>query len=111
MLRNFRFVTNEPVVFGYDRKTRFRDITDGTSNTIMITETNDVDIPWAAGVRTLKSLTQEPYVNGPDGIGSPTPGGCNVLMADGSVRFISEDIDPEMMRRLAAMADGKVVGF
>jgi prepilin-type processing-associated H-X9-DG protein len=98
-------------VFGYDRKTRFRDITDGTSNTIMITETNDVDIPWAAGVRTLKSLTQEPYVNGPDGIGSPTPGGCNVLMADGSVRFISEDIDPEMMRRLAAMADGKVVGF
>ena len=98
-------------IFGYDRKTRFRDVLDGTSNTIMLTETNEVDIPWAAGGRTLKSLTQEPYVNGPDGIGSPTPGGCNVLMADGSVRFISEDIDPEMMRRLAAMADGKVVGF
>ena len=60
---------------------------------------------------TLKSLTQEPYINGPDGIGSPTPGGCNVLFADGSVRFISEDIDPEMMRRLAAIADGKRVDF
>jgi prepilin-type processing-associated H-X9-DG protein len=98
-------------IFGYDRKTRFRDVLDGTSNTIMLTETNEVDIPWAAGGQTLKSLTQEPYINGPDGIGSPTPGGCNVLMADGSVRFISEHTDPEMMRRLAAMADGKVVDF
>ena len=98
-------------VFGYDRKTRFRDILDGTSNTIMITESNDANIPWAAGGQTLKSLTQEPYINGPDGIGSPTPGGCNVLFADGSVRFISEDIDPEMMRRLAAIADGKRVDF
>ncbi|MCP4506467.1 MAG: DUF1559 domain-containing protein [Fuerstiella sp.] len=98
-------------IFGYDRKTRFRDILDGTSNTVMMTETNDTEIPWAAGGHTLKSLTQEPYINGPDGIGSPTPGGCNVLMADGSVRFISEHIDPEMMRRLAAMADGKIIEF
>ncbi|MEO2015352.1 MAG: DUF1559 domain-containing protein [Fuerstiella sp.] len=98
-------------IFGYDRKTRFRDVLDGTSNTIMMTETNDADIPWAAGGRTLKSLTQEPYINGLDGIGSPTPDGCNVLMADGSVRFISEDIDPETMRRLAAMADGRPVDF
>ena len=98
-------------VFGYDRKTGFRDILDGTSNTIMMTETNEANIPWAAGGRTLKSLTQEPYVNGPDGIGSPTPGGCNVLMADGSIHFISEDIDPEVLRRLAAMADGKLVEF
>ncbi len=98
-------------IFGYDRKTGIRDIRDGTSNTIMMTETNDADIPWAAGGRTLKSLTQEPYINGPDGIGSPTPGGCHVLMADGSVRFVSDDIDPETMRRMAAMADGKVVGF
>lgn len=97
-------------IFGYDRKTRFRDILDGTSNTIMITETTDAGIPWAAGGQTLKSLTQEPYINGPDGIGGPSPGGCNVLFADGSVRFISDFIDAETMRRLAAKADGKVVG-
>ena len=99
-------------VFGYDRKTRFRDITDGSSNTIMMTETLDNDIPWAAGSQTLKSLTQEPYINGLDGIGGPSVGGCNVLMADGSVMFISDNIDGETMRRLSAMADGKVVnGF
>lgn len=99
-------------IFGYDRKTSFRDITDGSSNTIMMTETNETKIPWAAGGKTLKSLTQEPYINGPDGIGGPYPGGCHVLMADGSVRFISENIDAETMRRLSAMADGKVIrGF
>lgn len=97
-------------IFGYDRKTRLRDMTDGTSNTIMITETTEANIPWAAGGQTLKSLTQEPYVNGPDGVGGPSIGGCNVLMGDGSVRFISENIDPETMRRLSAMADGKVIG-
>lgn len=97
-------------VFGINRKTRIRDITDGTSNTVMISESNQQDIPWAAGSRTLKSLTQEPYINGPDGIGGPSPGGCNMLMADGSVRFVSENVDPEVMRRLAAMADGKPVG-
>ena len=97
-------------MFGYDRKTRFRDVTDGTSNTIMLTETTDTDIPWAQGGRTLKSLTQEPYINGPDGIGSRFAGGCNVLLGDGSVRFVSENIDAEVMRRLSAMADAQEIG-
>lgn len=97
-------------MFGYDRKTRFRDVTDGLSNTIMMTETTDTGIPWAAGGQTLKSLTEEPYINGVDGIGGPSPGGCQVLIGDGSIRFISENIDPEVMRRLSAMADGKVIG-
>ncbi|MEZ6124919.1 MAG: DUF1559 domain-containing protein [Planctomycetaceae bacterium] len=99
-------------IFGHDRKTRIRDVLDGTSNTIMMTETSETGIPWAQGSVTLKSLTQEPYINGPDGIGGPSRGGCNVLFADGSVRFISENIDPETMRRLSAMQDGKPVdGF
>lgn len=97
-------------IFGYDRKTSFRDITDGSSNTIMMTETSDDDIPWAQGARTLKSLTQEPYINGPDGIGGPSPGGCNILLSDGSVRFVSENIDPAVMRALSTMSGGEVIG-
>lgn len=98
-------------LFGINRKTRFRDVTDGLSNTAMMTETTETDIPWAAGAKGIRALTQEPYINGPDGIGGPYPGGCNVLFADGSVRFISENIDPETMRRIAAMADGKPLGI
>lgn len=97
-------------MFGYDRKTRFADVRDGLSNTVMMTETSEAGIPWAQGGRTLKSLTQEPYINGPDGIGGPFKGGCHVLMGDGSVHFVSENIDPEVFRRMAAMGDGKVLG-
>ncbi len=97
-------------MFGYDRKTRLRDVTDGLSNTVMMTETNIAETRWAAGGQTLKSLTQEPYINGIDGIGGPSPGGCQMLLGDGSVRFVSESVDPEVMRRMSTMAGGKPVG-
>jgi prepilin-type processing-associated H-X9-DG protein len=98
-------------VFGYDRKTRIRDITDGTSNTMMISEASGQFGPWAAGGKsTLRSLTQKPYINGPDGIGGPYTGGCNVLFADGSVRFISENIDPSLFEALSTIAGGEVIG-
>ena len=98
-------------VFGYNRKTRFADITDGTSNTIAITEASDDFGPWAQGGRsTLRGLTEEPYINGPDGIGSPFPGGMNAGLTDGSVRFISENIDPEVFKALITIRGGERIG-
>ena len=38
--------------------------------------------------------------------GSQHPGGAQFLLADGSVRLISENIDVEMYRRLGARKDG-----
>jgi hypothetical protein len=64
--------------------------------------------PWAQGGKaTLRSLTKKPYINGPDGIGSKSPGGCHVLLGDGAVRFISENIDAEVMEALSTMAGGE----
>src|SRR5262249_36344229 len=40
--------------------------------------------------------------------GSWHPGGCNFLIGDGSVRFISEGTPVTTMNLLAAMADGEV---
>lgn len=97
-------------MFGNNRKTRFRDVTDGLSNTVWLSESNDGDIPWAQGGRTLKGFSQQPYINGPDGIGGPSPGGCNMGMADGSVRFLSENIDPSILEALATKAGGEVIG-
>jgi hypothetical protein len=92
-------------VFGYDRKTRFRDIKDGTSNTIGVTEASKDFGNWAQGGKsTIRSLTKKPYVNGPDGIGSPFRGGMNVLLMDGSVRFISENIDAGILEALMTIA-------
>ncbi len=96
-------------IFSYVRKTGFREITDGTSNTMMVAEASRSGAPWTAATQTVRPLTQQPYINGPDGIGGPYVGGCNVAFADGSVRFLSEDIDPNVMEALSTIAGGEVV--
>lgn len=97
-------------VFGYDRKTRFRDITDGTSNTVMVAESNGLSGPWGqGGPATVVPFTQHPYINGPDGVGGPFRGGCHFLMADGAVRFVSENIDASVVEKLTTIQGGEVV--
>ncbi len=98
-------------VFGYNRTTRIRDITDGTSNTVMVSEAAKNLGPWAAGGEsTIRALTKKPYINGPDGLGGFHQGGCLMLMGDGSVHFISENIDPNTMEALSTIAGGEVIG-
>lgn len=97
--------------FGYNRTTRFRDVTDGTSNTICVTEASQDFGKWAQGGNsTIRCLTKQPYINGPDGIGSPFQGGMNALFLDGSVRFISENIAPSIMEALITISGGEVIG-
>lgn len=96
--------------FGYDRVTRIRDITDGTSSTAMISESSRNPGPWAAGGRpTIRALTAQPYINGPDGIGDSHPGGVLIGMADGSVHFISDRIDPKTMEAMVTIQGGESV--
>jgi prepilin-type N-terminal cleavage/methylation domain-containing protein len=37
-------------------------------------------------------------------------GGCHALLGDGTVRFISENIDTQIIRRLSDPADGEILG-
>lgn len=41
---------------------------------------------------------------------SEHPGGCHMLMADGSANFMNESIDLETHRRLGARGDGEIIG-
>jgi len=43
-------------------------------------------------------------------VGSMHMGGLNVVMADGSVRFVSESLDIAVRRNVSRIADGSVVG-
>ena len=97
-------------VFGYNRKTRIADIHDGTSNTIMVAESTGFTGPWGqGGASTIRAFTQQPYINGPDGIGGPYRGGCHVLLSDGSVRFVSENIDGKTIEALSTIQGGEVL--
>ncbi len=97
-------------VFGYERQTRQQDLVRGGANTIAVMGVQDRCGPWAQGGRsTVRPLTQRPYINGPDGFGSGQADGMVVGMADGSARFLSDKIDPEILEKLVAVHGGDKV--
>lgn len=118
-------------------RTGFRDITDGTSNTIMIAETREqkasvwidgttaaVAARWVALVPPTYagdtvSINYEPYFQGgvfPNSIGqnwgpsSFHEGGAQHLLCDGSVQFLSENLDVNLYDSLTTRSGGEVVG-
>ena len=113
-------------IFSPNSATGFMAIRDGTSNTIMIGELQRLDgsVPqrtsqdgWAlGGVATLfttaMSETGGTYQTGGlnnlffESPGSDHPGGAHFGLADGAVRFFSENIDKQTFYYLGAMTDG-----
>ncbi|MBI5758262.1 MAG: hypothetical protein HZA46_07080 [Planctomycetales bacterium] len=93
-------------VFGDERQTRLDDIADGTSETLLLAGVAEKLGSWAAGgSATVRPFTREPFVNGPDGFGTGKPNSMFVLLADGSVRTLAADTDPDIIRRLATIND------
>ena len=97
-------------VFGYGRQTRQQDLARGGANTIAVLGVQDQCGPWAQGGRaTVRSLTRQPYINGPDGFGSGQADGMVVGYADGHAGFLSKNIDPHVMEQLASVHSGDQV--
>ncbi len=97
-------------IFAYERQTRMRDITDGTSNTAMVVEVIKEIGPWAQGGKaTIRPFIKKPYFKGPDGIGGPQPKVNGVLFGDGSVRMVSDNVDASVVEAIATMGGGEVV--
>lgn len=134
--------------FGANSKRGFRDMTDGSSNCIVVGErytpqassaTAAVigDASWVgatdngAGGATATpwpSILGQAMVLGEatnpinylytgsnarplsTGFGSTHTGGCHFLMGDGTVRFISQNINANTLRSLSRVNDGNVIG-
>ncbi len=129
--------------------TRMRDITDGSSNTMIVGEqsgqvgTRDIRAnyhggwagftttvqphvmtgsPWGSGTTTLRYPINAGTAVCAGGSGCDTTydgntvlssfhtGGTQALLADGSVHFLSENINMDTFRRLGARNDGQVIG-
>ena len=76
---------------------------------------NDGDDIWANGanLNTIGTPIQMGGHGGGDGQAGPKSmhvGGVHALMADGSVKFINQNLDSNTMRNLIGVADGNVVG-
>jgi hypothetical protein len=98
-------------MFAYNRSTRVADVTDGLSNTLMVGDISKDRGPWLQGGKaTIRPFVDKPYINGPDGWGGIHAGGGQFLLGDGTVRFISQNIDPKVMEALITIRGGEVVG-
>ncbi|HVC94407.1 MAG TPA: DUF1559 domain-containing protein [Pirellulales bacterium] len=85
----------------------FKDITDGTSNTILIVESNDDRAVIWTRPDDLPVDLDRPQA----GLGELPGGWFLAAVADGSVQSIHVDSDPETLRRLFLRADGKPVDW
>jgi prepilin-type N-terminal cleavage/methylation domain-containing protein len=111
--------------FFHNSKVRMADITDGTSNTLMVGERRtDRMLGWystwpgmiaegeEAFQRILGAADHPP--NDPlmhfDDFSSQHTGGAQFVLGDGSVRFISANIDGNVYRAIATIAGGETVG-
>jgi hypothetical protein len=84
------------------------DITDGVSHTILGGEMSKSGIHWMEP-RDLHLTRMSFRINDKHQVGlrSNHPGGANVEFADGSSRFLSNDINPEVLKALTTIAGGE----
>lgn len=125
-------------MFGVNSRSKMRDLVDGTSNTVAMVETTlDVDdgetqswgcsshvgqginLTASRGINNFRCCAwrtppDAQYQYGRNGEwgepGSLHQGGIQVVMGDGAVRFISENIDATLRNRLAWISDGQPLG-
>jgi prepilin-type processing-associated H-X9-DG protein len=100
---DYLFVTGTQTIFEAGKTTKFSDIIDGTSNTIMVVEVKSSGVSWAEPGKDLdlsmvKALPQGNH-----------PGGNIVGFADGSVRFVSKNVTPANIHALATKNGGEAV--
>lgn len=86
------------------RPVRLTEVSDGTANTIMLVHARD-QMPWAAPPELRYSPNAPLPALGHPGL----PKGTNVLMADGSVRFLRADTPEPVVRGLITRSGGEQI--
>jgi prepilin-type processing-associated H-X9-DG protein len=101
----YQVIVGKNAIFEKDQDVGVVDVTDGTSNTLLVVEAKD-GVSWTKP----DDLTFDPAA-APSlcGAASAHPGGFNAAMGDGSVRFIRETIDPKKFRFMITRNQGEIL--
>jgi hypothetical protein len=104
-MTNYLTVRGKDTMFPGEKAIGVADVTDGLSNTIMIVEVSDRKaVPW-----TKPDDFEFNEKSPADGLLGLWHGGFLAAMADGSVRFFSETLDPKVLRDLFIRNDGNPI--
>jgi prepilin-type processing-associated H-X9-DG protein len=96
--------------FGYERELRLADIQGRSSMLMMAAETSEVSGSWTAGgPDTVRGLEPNAalYLGVGGQLGGLHRGGANALFADGSVRFLANDMRPKEFEMMATLHRGE----
>lgn len=111
---DYAALVGDETAFPSGRTVTFNEIADGTSHTLLIVEAAQMGIRWAEPKDIDVPFASEKVRGQRKGGGPLNPllssehaGGAHALLADGSVRFISENIDPEILRGMTTRAGGE----
>lgn len=128
---SYRYSTiSQYAPFGADGAAKIRDITDGTSNTVLMGEKlmkphnsdyyatywNQATYYSAIGVYAYSSYYNRRYSSsGPNykylyNASSQHPGGAHLLFGDGRVRMVSENVSRTVLQAIGTPRRGEVVG-
>ena len=103
---NYLVAAGKGTIFAGKEGASFRDILDGSSSTIMLVEANDDQAVEWTKPSDLEYNPDMPM----SGLGQLRQKGFQVLLADGSVRFIASTIDRETLKALFTAKGGERVG-
>lgn len=103
-ITHYAVPTGAGTMFPPDKAISIREITDGTSTTLLVVETVGTNLNWMAPVDL-------PVVSGGQGgFSSLHTGGFHAVLADGAVRFISGNLSPVTLDALLTRNKGDLVG-
>ena len=84
---SYAAVLGKDCAFRGTKPVNMQEITDGTSNTMLIGESTRTKIPWTKPEDI--EVANHPTLGDPKGFSGPHDGGMLFLLADGAVRFIN----------------------
>ena len=98
----------EHCIFRGSQPVGITDILDGTSNTLMVGEAANANIPWMKPDDV--DIRAHPAIGDRDGFSSDHTAGVHFLLGDGSVRFVSQSITQQTLQALFTRDGGEAVG-